>query len=387
MPLSIYVHVPFCATRCRYCAFYSGEPLPLLEGYPEQLRLEMQRRAPHGPSGPVETVYFGGGTPSLLAPRSVAAVLEAIDGTWGLAAGAEVSLEANPSGPLDLAGYRLAGVTRLSLGVQCLDDRLLARLGRAHSAAQALSVLARAASAGFSAASADLLLGLPGLGPEDVARGAERLCDAGARHVSIYSLEVHDGTPLGRDVASGAFSPPPPEAEELQWAAADAALLGRGLACYEVSNYASRGHECRHNLVYWGRGAYVGLGPGAHSFDPAAGPWGVRSWNAPDLAAYAESLLRGDPPPGASETLSAEESLLEALFLALRTPGSADLPDIAHRHGLCSAGFDARVREAERQGLLVARGSRWAPSREGLRRADGLALWLFEGASSGTLPP
>lgn len=384
MALSVYVHVPFCDSRCRYCAFYSGEPLAALAAHPHLLGVEAAlRRAAW--AGPVQTLYLGGGTPSLLGPRGVAGVVRAVDRTWGLATGAEVTLEGNPGAPLDLAGLRAAGVNRLSLGLQCLDDGLLRQLGRRHAAAEALAAL-EAAAAAFDRVSADLLLGLPGLGQGALAGWLSQLAAVGVGHVSTYSLEVHAGTSLAQDVAAGAFLLPDAAEEERQWVEADAALTASGLAAYEVSNYARPGHECRHNLAYWEGAPYLGLGPGAHSFAPEGATWGLRSWNAPGLAGYRAALGSGALPPGGDERLTAAESLLETLFLALRRPAPADLLGLAARRGMPTEGFAARVAAAEREGLLARVGARWAPTRAGLRRADGLASWLFDASAAPLLP-
>jgi oxygen-independent coproporphyrinogen-3 oxidase len=385
MALSLYVHVPFCRSRCRYCAFYSGEPLGLLPAYPSWVAAEAALRAtlPGALAGPATTAYFGGGTSALLGARGIATVLAALDRAWGLAPAAEVTVEANPAGDLDLAGLRLARVNRLSLGVQCLHDPLLARLGRPHTARQALHAVEAAASR-FPSVSADLLLGLPGVRPAAVARWVTALREAGATHVSTYSLEVHPGTPLAQAVADGSFSLPSAEEEEDQWAAADDALVACGLRAYEVSNSCLPGHECRHNLAYWDQSPYVGLGPGAHAFDPAAGPWGTRSWNEPDLAAYADRLGAGILPPGGREALAAPQSLLESLFLSLRRPEPIDFDRLCRRHGGASEHLLARLQEVHAAGLLAScsspQGTLWRPTREGLRRADGLALWLSEAA-------
>ncbi|MBI5014736.1 MAG: radical SAM family heme chaperone HemW [Deltaproteobacteria bacterium] len=385
MPFSVYVHVPFCRTRCHYCAFYSGEPLEAAAEYPSWVAAEVLCRAQRAPtpSPAISTVYLGGGTPSLLGASRVAAILETIHRTWGLLSEAEVTIEVNPATDLDFSGLRTAGITRLSLGVQCLDDALLSLLGRPHTAHRALSALEAAARSGSESVSVDLLLGLPGARPDALARWVRTVTDAGARHVSAYSLEVHPGTALARAADGGSVALPSPDEEEEQWEAVDEALASCGHGAYEVSNYCAPGHECRHNLAYWDRSPYVGLGPGAHSFDPAAGAWGRRSWNDADLAAYSRHLTAGGLPPGGSEHLTAPESLLECLFLALRRPVPVDLDHLAARHHRPPEIITSRIRQAAAAGLLRADGSsghrRWRPTREGLRRADGLALWLSEG--------
>lgn len=388
MPLSLYVHVPFCRSRCRYCAFYSGEPLDLLPDYPAWIAAEarLRPRALERGTAPVSTLYLGGGTPSLLPASAVGSILQVADRTWGLAPDAEITLEVNPDSGVDLIGLRTAGVTRLSLGIQCLDDSLLRSLGRPHSVRQALDLLSAAARARYTSVSADLLLGLPGVRPQALTRWVTTLRDAGAGHISTYSLEVHEGTALAAAVADGSCALPSAEEEDDQWAAADEALTSCGFGAYEVSNYCLPGQECRHNLAYWERSPYLGLGPGAHSFDPVAGPWGTRSWNDPDLAGYTQHLSSGFLPPGGAERLEAHEALLEGLFLALRRPVPFPLDHLLSCHGAPIERIAPLLEEAAASGLLAPVGSlptrTWRPSREGLRRADALALWLCGPASA-----
>ncbi len=374
MDLSVYVHAPFCRRRCAYCAFYSGEPLELLPPYPEWVAAEARLRS--GPGGSGATLYFGGGNPILLGPKGLERVRTAVEGAWGLAADAEVTLEIAPDDPADLRGLRAAGVTRLSVGVQALDDPLLRRLGRGHDARQALDFLGAAAAEGFPRLSADLLYGLPDLEPEQLAGAALRLADHGVTHLSAYSLEIHPGTALHRAAARGAFRPADEEREEAQWAALVEALGARGFRLYEVSNFARPGFECRHNRAYWDGSPYVGLGPGAHGFEPDRGPWGTRRWNAPGLRAYGEAVTRGDPPPGGSEELSREQALLERLFLSFRCDEAFSPAAWARRFGLPPARLEVLHRELLATGLFrPVGGDAVRPTAEALRRADGLALW------------
>jgi oxygen-independent coproporphyrinogen-3 oxidase len=378
MSFSIYVHVPFCLTRCNYCAFYSGEPLGLLEGYEDLVcaEIEFRQRVEPGPR-PAATLYFGGGTPSLLGARGVGRIVEAVDRAWGLESGAEVSLEANPTTSVDFEGLREAGITRVSVGVQCLDDALLASLGRSHSAAEARTTVRRAVKAHFASVGADLLFGLPGLKTEDLRMWVRELADAGVTHVSAYSLETPPGTPLERSIACGAFCPVDPAAEDAQWEALASALEAAEYGSYEVSNFARPGFRCRHNLAYWNGSPYLGLGPGAHGFAPTAGAWGSRSWNDPGIGGYAEHLRCGLLPPGDSELLTPEQALLEDLFLALRRPEPIDPAEFCRAHGVARDSFDASFAVLQDQGYVsTGAEDEYTPTMGGICRADGLAVWV-----------
>jgi oxygen-independent coproporphyrinogen-3 oxidase len=380
MTHAVYIHVPFCTRRCGYCGFYSGEPLDLLEAYPEWVLREAGLRGRSGkPWGPLSSVYFGGGTPALLGVAGVERILAGAGGIWGVASGAEVTVEVNPSSDADLAGLRGVGVNRLSVGVQALDDRLLTWLGRGHDARGALDTLRRAVDAGFSSVSADLLYGIPGLRADDLGAWVRVLAGVGVSHFSAYSLELHPGTDLERRISSGVVTPCPPEAEQAQWEGLLEAAAALGYRAYEVSNFARPGAESRHNGAYWDRAPYRGLGPGAHSFDPEQGRWGRRAWNEPGLLAYGEAVGRGVLPPSGGENLTRREALLEALFLALRRSEPVCPPAMASTFELDPGRTATTFSLLAEQGLLLPRRRGcWEPTAECLRRADGLALWAHD---------
>jgi oxygen-independent coproporphyrinogen-3 oxidase len=378
MSLGIYLHLPFCLTRCRYCAFYSGEPTSRRSELVDRLGTEMALRVGQA-RGPAGTVYLGGGTPSLLAPEQVRQLLQGVERTWGLDGSAEVTLEANPADRLPLESFRAAGVTRLSVGVQSLDDAELAELGRRHTAAQARTTLTGAIAAGFTERSADLLLGLPGTAPADLAAWVQELVGLGATHLSLYSLELHPGTGLATAAAAGRFRPPSAEREEAQFWAVVRAAEACGLYAYEVSNFALPGHSCRHNRAAWRGEAYLGLGPGAHSFLPGIGAWGTRRWNEPGLDRYLDPLGRGELPPGGEEALNREQALLEHLFLALRRRTAVSPGDLAARFRLDPVAATAAFRALAGKGLFAAlEGGRLRPRWAAMRRADGLAVRLHQ---------
>jgi putative oxygen-independent coproporphyrinogen III oxidase len=263
----VYVHWPFCASKCPYCDFNShvrhgGVDEPR---FAAALVRELETAADRTERRPPDSVFFGGGTPSLMSPATVGAVLDTVDRLWGLDAGAEVTLEANPTSVEAgrFAGYRSAGVNRVSLGVQALDDAALAALGRRHTAEEALRAVALAQSI-FPRVSFDLIYARPGMTAAVWQAELEQALAIGTDHLSLYQLTIEEGTPFAALHAAGKLHVPDDDTAadlyELTQALAEAA----GMPAYEVSNHARPGQESRHNLVYWRGGAYVGAGPGAH---------------------------------------------------------------------------------------------------------------------------
>jgi oxygen-independent coproporphyrinogen-3 oxidase len=270
---------------------------------------------------------------------------------------------------------RSAGVTRLSIGVQCLDDQLLSVLGRSHTAADARTTVEKATRIGFASVGVDILYGIPGLRTSELSRWIQELAGLGVRHFSAYSLELHPGTPL----ADEGFMPAEPLEEEAHWLTLTEEFARAGFEIYEVSNFACPDSRCRHNLAYWNRSAYLGLGPGAHSFDPESRPWGGRSWNAPDLTRYGKHLRRGCLPPGDGETLDREQALLEALFLALRRAEPLDGESLCREFSLDESLCGKTLGALQGQGYgRVGSGGTYVPTLSGLRRADGLALQVHD---------
>ena len=253
--ISIYIHIPFCVQKCAYCDFASfAGRLSQRESYVEAVCREMRAQAAFFGRRRVRTVFFGGGTPTLLEGRQLATLMDALRACFDLAPDAEVTMEGNPGTltPENLAAYRAAGVNRLSLGVQSLDDALLSSIGRIHTAQEAVQAVRMAQKEGFDNLSLDLMLGLPGQTPELWRETLERALSLGIPHVSCYALILEEGTPLNAQAAAGTCAPLPDE-EALSDMDAITGELTRaaGLARYEVSNYARPGMECRHNIVYW----------------------------------------------------------------------------------------------------------------------------------------
>jgi putative oxygen-independent coproporphyrinogen III oxidase len=328
----VYVHVPFCASRCGYCDFntYTASELgggDSREGYADAVLAELKLAA-SVTGAPVDTVFVGGGTPTLLDPADLGRILEGIDQTWGLAAGAEVTTEANPESvtPESLRALRRAGYTRISLGMQSAAPAVLRILDRKHTAGRAPQAAIEAREAGFDHVNLDLIYGTPGETAEDFATSLRTVIDAGVDHVSAYSLIVEDGTRMAARMRRGELPYPEDDVAADRYLAAEQALSAAGLSWYEVSNWAATPEaRCRHNLLYWTGGDWWGLGPGAHSH-----VGGVRWWNVKHPAAYAQRVEAGVSPGLGRELLTDEDRHVEDVMLRVRL-----------RDGLPLAGLDA----------------------------------------------
>ncbi|GIF95709.1 radical SAM family heme chaperone HemW [Catellatospora citrea] len=317
----VYLHVPFCASRCGYCDFNTYTASELggadTEGYVEAVLAELALAAKVLPAPPrVDTVFVGGGTPTLLKPAQLGRMLEAVDRTWGLAAGAEVTTEANPESvdPASLRELRRAGFTRISLGMQSAAPGVLRILDRKHTAGRAPAAAVEAREAGFEHVNLDLIYGTPGETEDDFAASLAAVVRAGVDHVSAYALIVEDGTRLSARIRRGELASPDDDVAADRYLAAEAALSAAGLGWYEVSNWAAdEAARCAHNLLYWQGGDWWGLGPGAHSH-----VGGVRWWNVKHPARYAARLAEGLSPGLGREILTAEQRHTEDVLLRLR---------------------------------------------------------------------
>ncbi|GAA4206670.1 radical SAM family heme chaperone HemW [Actinocatenispora rupis] len=339
----VYVHVPFCASRCGYCDFntYTATELPGVDrsSYPDLVvaELALAARVLGGTAPPVRTVFFGGGTPTLLPPDDLARILDGIADTFGLEPDAEVTTEANPESvsPASLRALRRAGFTRISLGMQSAVGHVLALLDRKHTPGRATVAAAEAAEAGFDHVNLDLIYGTPGESADDWAASLDTVLGSvaagAADHVSAYSLIVEDGTRLAGRIRRGELPMPSDDTAADRYLAAEERLTAAGLSWYEVSNWAAdEAARCRHNLLYWSGGDWWGLGPGAHSH-----VGGVRWWNVKHPSRYAERLATGSPGAG-REILTADERHTEDVLL--RTRLSSGLPlDVLDDAGRASA--------------------------------------------------
>jgi putative oxygen-independent coproporphyrinogen III oxidase len=346
----VYLHVPFCLARCHYCDFvtYTGME-GLRRPYAAALLEEAAMTAAAlGPEPPVVTsVFIGGGTPTLLPAEDLARVLGRLRALLPFAPGAEVTVEANPETVDEAmaAGLAGAGVTRVSMGAQSFDDRVLAALGRVHDADRVAAAVATLRAAGVPALNLDLIYGGPG---EDAGSWAATLAAAVAlapEHLSAYALTIEPATKFGRLVAAGRLPEPAEDDLADRYDTACAALAAAGYRHYEVSNWARVGHASRHNLTYWRRGRYLGLGAGAHEFDGA-----TRRWNVNGVPDYLDQVRQGRRPTDGEERLDPDQARFEALALRLRTADGLD-PEEARTLGVDPDGAGAR--ELRTAGLLA----------------------------------
>jgi putative oxygen-independent coproporphyrinogen III oxidase len=349
-PFGLYVHVPFCASRCGYCDFntYTSDELGPGANRSEyartaiaELRLAADVLGPDRPE--VQTVFVGGGTPTLLPADDLVAVMDAVRELFPVAADVEVTTEANPESvtPASLATLRAGGFTRISLGMQSAAEHVLAVLDRRHTPGRAVQAAHEARAAGFDHVNLDLIYGAPGETDADWAASLDAVLAAPVDHVSAYALIVEHGTRLARRVARGELPMPDDDVLADRYEQADRAFGGAGLGWYEVSNWArDRAARCRHNELYWANANWWGVGPGAHSH-----VGGLRWWNVKHPAAYADRLAAGQHPAADTELLTAEDQALERVMLGLRLRDGLPLT------ALSEAGR-ARAAESVVRGLL-----------------------------------
>jgi putative oxygen-independent coproporphyrinogen III oxidase len=322
-PFGVYVHVPFCRTRCGYCDFNTYTATELGGGgsqaaYPGLVGAEIELAARTLPPGRtrVSTVFFGGGTPTLLRPAEIAGMLGCIDAAFGLEDGAEVTVEANPEsvGPAELEQLRAGGVTRVSFGMQSSVPHVLRTLDREHQPGRTGDCVRWARAAGFDQVSLDLIYGTPGESDDDWRASLTAAIEADPDHVSAYALIVEEGTRLAAKVRRGEIAAPDDDAMADRYLIADDLLGAAGFGWYELSNWAKNDKShCRHNLLYWAGGDWWGFGPGAHSH-----VGGVRWWNVRHPTAYAQRLAAGHSPAAARELLTPAERLMEEIMLRAR---------------------------------------------------------------------
>ncbi len=374
-PLAIYLHVPFCRTRCGYCDFntYTADELGAAPGSSQDAyalavsaEIAMARRV-LGPRR-VTSVFVGGGTPTLLAAETLGGFLAEVREVFELAPGAEVTTEANPETvtPASLAALRHAGFTRMSFGMQSAVPHVLAALDRVHTPGRAAQAVAEARAAGFDDVSLDLIYGTPGESLADWRTTLDAALAAEPDHVSAYALIVEDGTPLARRIRRGEM--PAPDDDDLadKYLAADAAFEAAGYGWYELSNWARPGHECRHNVAYWRSTDWWGIGPGSHSH-----VGGLRWWNVKHPALYASRLAARHSPGHAREVLDDDARRVERVLLELRLADGLPLD-------VLTAAERGRVDDLVARALLVRHDDRLVLTLQGRLLADAVVRDLLD---------
>lgn len=316
----LYVHIPWCLAKCSYCNFYSQQlQQEELEQTCDLLIQELELAATEVKEfQPLSSIYFGGGTPSLLSPDQVARLLAASARLFGHAKGAEITLEANPGtvSSSNLQGFAAAGVNRLSIGAQSFNDQMLRLLGRPHSRQDIIQAMQMARQAGFGSVGLDLICGLPGQQLLDWQDDLQQAVQQKPEHLSIYCLTIEEGTALHHQVAAGKLALPDDDLAATMLLEADSFLTENGYNHYEIANYALPGHRSSHNSGYWQRDGYLGMGPAAHSFLRQG--WGLRYGNPANYHGWAAAIRSGCLPHKNIQRLSRQDARDESLFLGLR---------------------------------------------------------------------
>jgi putative oxygen-independent coproporphyrinogen III oxidase len=374
--LGLYIHIPFCSAICNYCNFNRGLfDAPLKTRYVDAVVADILRanrepgtRNPEPGTPTADTIYFGGGTPSLLEPTEIARIIRGCEQSFDVASDREVTLEANPETVTEdrLRAYRAAGVNRLSFGVQSFRDEELRRLSRLHDAARAREAVAEARRAGFDNVSLDLMMWLP---EQSVAQWLESVDEAIAiapDHLSLYLLEVYPNAPLKDAMARGRWSQAPDEDAEAMYLAAMERLESAGYRQYEISNVARPGRRSRHNLKYWTDGEWIGFGTGAHSTLRR-----VRSRNVSSTEEYVARLQSDRSAVAEERRMTPDEQLGDALFTALRLNDGIDLEAVGARYGVdVWARFGADLTPFVDAGCLLHEGPRLRLTRRGMLLAN-----------------
>ena len=377
----LYLHIPYCSQRCNYCDFYfvtsSGDRTPYLEALCNEIALYGRRFGYEG----VQTVYFGGGTPSLLSLDQVATIMQSVRRHFDLSDTNEVTFELNPEDlqPGYLQGLRSLGITRPSVGIQSLQEKDLQFMNRAHGSAEAADTIAQVRDAGYDKFSVDLIYGVPKQSLSDWTANIRHVIDHGAPHVSAYALTIEENTPLHRSIQRGVITPQRDAHYAAKYEVAIALLEQAGYRHYEISSFAIPGHEAHHNSRYWAHKNYIGMGPSAQSFrwqsdsDVPASRWG----NVRSLRRYVTSLENRELPIDYSEDLSMKDLATEHIMLRLRTDTGVHLSEVHDTFG-----YDLALRkqkeivDLQANGLLVA-GDTIRLSKRGMFLSDSVIASLI----------
>ena len=366
----IYFHIPFCKRVCAYCDFYKSVDLGRMDDLAAAMHRELDARREYLSGEAVRTRYFGGGTPSLCRPETIAELLRHAGELFDCSAAEETTLEANPDdlAPEYLAALRRAGVDRLSIGVQSFDDACLKLMNRRHTAAQAIQAIRSAQAEGYENITVDLIFGVPGFGGDALRRSLDTALGLGVQHISAYHLTVEPGTAFGRRAARGQFAPVDETVSEAEYALVHETLTGAGFEHYEVSNYALPGFRARHNAAYWHGVQYLGIGPAAHSFDGRE-----RHWNVGSVERYIDGAA------AEAEILTDRDRFNEYVMTRLRTAEGIAAGEVEKRFGAERAA--RMMRDAQpwlESGTLVAAQGRLAIPPARMLVSDAVIETFFE---------
>jgi oxygen-independent coproporphyrinogen-3 oxidase len=366
-PIALYIHIPFCETKCPYCDFNTYARIePLMPAYVAALRREADAWGRLLGRPTVRTVFFGGGTPSYLPNGDIAAILDTVRASFAIEPNAEITLEANPGDFTHekLASYRKAGVNRLSIGVQSLDDHLLSLLGRRHNAAQAVEAYRTARAAGFRNISLDLMFGLPHQALADWQASLRGAADLDPEHLSMYCLTLEAGTPMEHQVKTGLLPEPDADLAADMYLAAEEVMGGLGYRHYEISNWARPGYESRHNLTYWHNEPYLGIGPGAHSYvgglrfanlkPPREYIARIEAMASPQLPErIGASTVRSIPVVDSVEEIGSRLEMAETMMMGLRLDTGVSQAAFQRRFGTTLAqAYGSEIAELTTDGLV-----------------------------------
>ena len=367
-PAGIYLHIPFCRAKCPYCDFYSITTLDRIDAFNQALLTELESRRHQVPL--VDTIYFGGGTPSVLTPSQISRLIDAIGSCFRVSSDAEMTLEVNPGtvDPDSLADYRKAGVNRLNIGLQSVDNRTLSFLGRIHTAEEGLKTYGDARESGFANIGLDLIYAVPGQTVGQWQREMAAVAQLEPEHLSCYTLTLEHGTPMQQQVQTGRVRLPEDKTVGDLFAATAPFLNANGYRQYEISNFArlesnqTIDFRSRHNRKYWNFSNYLGFGPGAHSYCERR-----RWWNHRDLDDYIAALARGRSPEAGGEELSRDQQIMEAVYLGLRQTDGIDGQAFRSRFGTdFFATFEKRIAPLMQERLLEKKVNRLRLTAKGM---------------------
>jgi oxygen-independent coproporphyrinogen-3 oxidase len=369
-PAGIYLHIPFCIQKCRYCDFYSVTDMRLASDFIDALTLEITRHPAEVRSA--DTLYIGGGTPSVLPAAYIARLIDTVANTFSLLPDTEITIEVNPGTVTreQMNAYRSAGVNRINIGVQSFRDETLQFLGRCHTALDARQAVTRARAAGFDNWGLDLIYGIPDQTTDSWHADIVQALQFNPAHLSCYMLSFEPGTPLEKSRAAGAVSPMRDGRLGDLFLFTSETLTRAGYEHYEISNFSlGNRYRSRHNRKYWAHVPYLGFGPAAHSFLPP-----VRRWNVKNVRAYIERLTSGKSPESEMETLSREQLMIEVIYLGLRQAEGIDLEAFENRFSARFTDIFSPVpAELSDEGMLGIRDNRCALTRNGMLYLDAIA--------------